>query len=556
MYSAADYSATLIQTMKKIIRIIAFIAFCLSVNLQAQTYFIKTLEKSTSSDKLFGNKTLTNGDIILSGHSSSDILIIRTDSLGNNLWQKSFPATPDSEEGKDCAITGTGNIVVAGYSKPSTGNFGAILVNADLNGNLQWIKKYRNPSTHSKAWPVDTTFGNNLYLAGWTSDLPGNGNWTTGFVLKTNSLGDTLWTRRFGEITTGKHTYFRSLSSTNDGGCIAVGETNEYGTGGYDVVAVKLSSNGDTTWTKIYGSTGDDYGWNVKQLTDGNFIICGNTGSFGFTTNKGDMLILKVDTAGNIIWAKTIGDANSANTLDAARSVSETHDNQLIFCGYSGIPGVTPSSDEDGIIIKLNSSTGDTIWTKRYPLGIDNEHFRSINKTRDSSYIISGYSSSLGTNSDDIIFLKINEQGFAGGCVESAISPAFQVNNQTLETNSGVPYYSTGFTVTSMSNSDIAGLTGNTLCDSTLTKIIEPTGQQVSYYPNPIVDDLNLLISNELNPQDIYVTNLLGSERKKLFYKVTGGKVIIDFSNISAGVYFVTLNFKTSAPKSFKIIKH
>ena len=148
--------------------------------INAQTYFIKSLEKNVSTDKLFGNQVLSNGDFILSGHTGNDILLLRSDSIGNVLWQKTFPGTSDYEEGKTCVITATGDIVVAGYSKPSSGTFDGMVVNTDSNGNLQWIKKYGHPTYHSKAWPIDTSFSGSLYLAGWTSDMPNNGNWTSG----------------------------------------------------------------------------------------------------------------------------------------------------------------------------------------------------------------------------------------------------------------------------------------------------------------------------------------------------------------------------------------
>ena len=92
----------------------------------SQNYFVKSLEKNMSADKLFGNQILSNGDYILSGHTSSDILLVRSDSLGNVLWQKTYPGTADSEEGKTCAITTSGKIIVAGYSKPSSGTFDAL----------------------------------------------------------------------------------------------------------------------------------------------------------------------------------------------------------------------------------------------------------------------------------------------------------------------------------------------------------------------------------------------------------------------------------------------
>lgn len=525
-------------------------------NIHAQTYFIRSLEKMTSTDKLFGNQILSNGDYILSGHTSSDILLVRSDSLGNVLWQKTYPGTVDSEEGKTCAITGTGNIVVAGYSKPSSGTFDAMVVNTDTNGNMQWIRKYGHPTYHTKAWPIDTSFAGTLYLAGWTSDMPNNGNWTSGFIIKTNSLGDTIWSKRFGSETIGNHTYFRTLASTNDGGCIAVGESNEYGAGGYDVVTVKLNSNGDTLWTRTFGSSGDDYGWNVKQTSNNGYIICGNTGSFGYTTNTGDMLIFKLNNSGNIVWTKTIGDASVASTLDAARCVIESNDNHFLLCGYSGIPGITPTADEDGIMIKLNGINGDTLWTKRYPLGIDNEHFRYVNEISSGNYLVSGYSNSLGTSSDDILFLKIKENGFAGGCYETSISSTFQVNNQTFQTYSGIPSYPSGFVVSNMNNSGTTTFTENMLCDSNLTTSIENYVEPyLSYYPNPVTSELIIINISKSNLPEILIYNQLGELQKTAEFQASNEQVKVDFTNIPRGIYFISVSFKSGQKEIIKVLK-
>lgn len=540
---------------------IVFGLFVCFNQLHAQTYFIKSLEINTSTDKLFGNQILSNGDYILSGHTSSDILIVRSDSLGNILWQKTYPSTADSEEGKTCAITGTGNIVVAGYSKPSNGTFDAMVVNTDANGTLQWIKKYGHPLYHTKAWPVDTSFLGTLYLAGWTSDSPSSktSTWTSGFILKTNAVGDTIWTRRYGNEVTGNHTYFRSLAATNDGGCIAVGETNEYGAGGYDVLAVKLNSNGDTLWTKTLGSSGDDYGWNVKQTSDNGYIICGNTGSFSYSTNRGDMLIIRLNSSGNILWTKTIGDATAANTLDAARCITETSDNNFILCGYSGVPGKMPIADEDGVVIKINGLNGDTLWTKKYPLGIDNEHFRFINEINSGDYLVSGYSNSLITgvdSTDDIVFLKIQEYGFAGGCYETSISPTFQVNNQSLQTYSGIPSYPTGFVVSNMSNSGTTTFTENMLCDSNLTTGIENNiTNDLVHYPNPTADKLTILLPNNSNFKELIIFNLLGEIISTVELSTNGDQLKVNLSNLHSGIYFFSLTFESGKTEVIKVIK-
>src|SRR6266478_2537796 len=64
-----------------------------------------------------------------------------------------------------------------------------------------------------------------------------------------------------------------SVQQTSDGGYVIVGQTQSYGAGSWDVYVVKTNSSGDTLWTKTYGGTNNDVGYSIRQTTDGGYII-------------------------------------------------------------------------------------------------------------------------------------------------------------------------------------------------------------------------------------------------------------------------------------------
>src|SRR5208337_1178168 len=98
------------------------------------------------------------------------------------------------------------------------------------------------------------------------------------YLTKTDSKGDSIWTREFGGKK-GSRAY--SVEQTSDGGYIAAGYTASFGAGNDDVYLIKTDSKGDCAWARTFYGKEDDAGWSVQQTTDGGYIIAGNTNSFG-----------------------------------------------------------------------------------------------------------------------------------------------------------------------------------------------------------------------------------------------------------------------------------
>ena len=202
-----------------------------------------------------------------------------------------------------------------------------------------WTKTYGGPNV-DQAYSIQQVLDGGYIIAGSTEPFPARGNDV--WLLKTDSLGDTLWTKTYGG-TTDDIAY--SVRQTTDGGYIIAGETNSFGAGGYDVYLIKTDSIGDTLWTRTYGGTANDGGGSVQQTTDGGYILVAVK-----VMGQDSIWFLKTDADGDTLWTKTYGPSYYSSMR---RSVEHTTDGGYIATG--------------GDLLLKTDSLGDTLWTWRAP---------------------------------------------------------------------------------------------------------------------------------------------------------------------------------------------
>jgi Secretion system C-terminal sorting domain len=208
-----------------------------------------------------------------SGTNGTDMLIYKTDSLGNLQWYKNIGLQNSIEGAKSITGCRTYNeYLLAGYqNKYDTSGYNFYAVKTNASGDTLWSRIYGG-SDWDMAYSADTLQDSTYVIAGETFSF-GNGNLDM-YVIRINRNGDTLWTRTFGGT---EDDYARYVFTDRHNNILVMGTTHSFGNGGSDVYLVYLNAMGDTIWTKAYGTLEDEIGYSGDMYIDNS-----NKMSFGF----------------------------------------------------------------------------------------------------------------------------------------------------------------------------------------------------------------------------------------------------------------------------------
>jgi len=297
------------------------------VGAQAGANFLKTIG-GTKNETGRSIIQTTDGGYIVTSETNSwsaggyyDVLLLKLDSTGNLSWIKSIGGT-GSEFGWSIIQTTDGGYIVTGETDSwGVDGHDVLLLKLDSAGNLSWAKAIGEKKDERGRSIIQTTDGG--YIVTGSTDSWGAANANILF-LKFDLNNNLQWTRVIGK---GGVELGYSIIQTTDGGYIVTGSTDSWGAGGYDFLLLKLDSTGNLSWIKAIGGTGNDFGYSIIQTTDGGYIVTGETYSWG--AGSRDVLLLKLDSAGNLSWAKAIG----GNSFDFGNSVIQTAGGGYIVTG-------------------------------------------------------------------------------------------------------------------------------------------------------------------------------------------------------------------------------
>jgi len=191
-----------------------------------------------------------------------------------------------------------------------------------------------------------------------------------------------------------------AVTTDSSGNVYVTGATNSFGAGGNDVLILKYDSAGNLLWQKAWGGSADDNGNGVVVDSAGNVYVVGGTSSFG--AGGFDVFVLKFDPSGNLLWSTTWG----GGSYDVGYDISFDTTGNLYVAAESY------SFGNAAVLLKYDPS-GNLLWARAWKGPATYDSAYSVNVDSGGNVVETGISwdYSVSPEHNSILLLKYDSSG-------------------------------------------------------------------------------------------------------------------------------------------------
>ncbi len=222
---------------------------------------------------------------------------------------------------------------------------------------INWQNTYSRNGLAAKGYSIRQTTDGGYVICG---SVEMDNNLNDVYVIRLNSVGDTLWTKTIGGAQNDEGYCIRQ---TGDTGFIVAGYTESFGQGAFDFFLVKLADDGEIQWTRTNGAALDEASYQVIPTMDGGYLAVGYTLSQG--AGGSDVKVAKFTASSMLDWEQTYGGDGD----EVAYGVCQMHDSSFIICGSTN--SIDLDADDMDAYVICTDPRGDTLWTHVYAMEND-----------------------------------------------------------------------------------------------------------------------------------------------------------------------------------------
>jgi len=511
------------------------------------------------------------------GGSRTNILVVKTDSLGTQEWITELGTIDEWDVGITVHETTGGFIIGGGLYNEETGRQDRALAKLDHQGQVVWQHTYQG-SKASAIRGIDINEQGEIIATGYTNCWDDGYTFiaeeSDGFVMKTDSSGAVIWDK---PISAPQGTKVRMEKS----GGFAIVSTMWVYSGGrdhQDVVLIRTDREGNEIFSKNYGGERSDQCFDFDLALDGGYILAGHTRSYGVA--NWDYLLMKIDSSGNEEWVKTFGQPRGYNPdwiHDESYGVRSTPDGGYVVAGgsgdeysYSASGHPAGRSDEWKAYLVKTDSAGKLLWEGVYPpTSVGNNAAEFVALTVDGGFIVFTDTDSQSPPApNNFGFMKIEADTITGSSFiemtltiegEGDVYPRnrFHVKDSALTLTAspadGWDFLGWSGDVSGSENPITITPIENLIVQATFQNtagLSESTRNPIRIYPNPATSgQVTITSPNILDDATFFLYDLSGREIQRKQVKLSGiNEVSLELDNDRNGIYILrvsTLNNST-----------
>lgn len=431
--------------------------------------------------------------------------------------------------GADLAATTDNGVLIAASSSSYSESSDVLLWKIDSSGNYQWHRVYGG------IWPdgacrMKMCTDSGFVIGGYRTLQPSDGY--DFWLLRTDRNGDTLWTRSYG---TSLWDHCTDVLQTADKGFFMVGTTWDSELGDKDILMVKTDSLGQLQWQRVYSTDGPDTVGQALEV-NGNFYLIG---SAYHPDSLRNIALTVFDANGQLLWSKQYGSLQN----DRGNGLCLTASNELMICGAAQM---VPGSSYYQLYIHKLDLAGNPLWANAN-YSFDNFHwnFTRISSISGNRTMMFGAVDITGTYGNwDLDLGRFDANGFP--------QVATTYGSFLKETPGGMVLHPNGeISVVGTTRGFANGLENifYVRVDSTLITSVNPgiqvkikediiNNDKVSVFPNPSSGFLS--VSGQVSGEswEVYDSSGRCLLSGKFQHPFSG---ILDLSALSSGLYFLRI---------------
>lgn len=294
-------------------------------------------------------------------------------------WSKIYSTYYESKI-NSIVLTSAEEVIGVGYIKRSSfsTNKSAWIIKLDKNGEFIW-QKICGGSNEDVANSVALLPNGDMIVVGYTTSFGAKGK--NAWILRLDSQGNVKWEKVYGGS---KNDEAKHVVVHPNGNILVLGETESFGAGGMDLWLMALDENGNLLWQKTYGGEYNESAGGITVISDGDIIVAGSKSM--------NILILRLNDKGEIKWQKMYRSEYSKKVYD----ITTLDDDSIVIVGGS-------SHNESGWFILCVDNKGNIKWSREYNGGVA----RAVVSHSRGNIIVSGNK----TKFSDIVLLALDKEG-------------------------------------------------------------------------------------------------------------------------------------------------